>query len=182
MAPTARVSRHAQIVAAARALLEEEGPEALSMRNLAARIGIRAPSLYEHVADKRALEDAIIAAGMHEQGAVLAAAIAGAEDPLTAAGKTWRQWAREHPHLYRLIFARRLNHADPDVKCAEIRAGDPIRALTRGDLAAARVIWAFAHGMVMLELNERFPPGSELDELWRSGIETLRALIEGSEN
>jgi AcrR family transcriptional regulator len=175
--PTRRVT---QIVAAGRALLEAEGPEALSMRNVARRIGIRAPSLYEHVADKRALEDAIIAAGMSEQGAAVGAAIAGVEDPLWAAAMAWRTWAQEHPHLYRMIFARGLNRDDPAVLRAEIAAGDPIRALTKGDLGAARVIWAFAHGMVMLELNERFPPGYELDELWQRGIETLRTLIEGS--
>ena len=76
MSAAAPTSRRAQIVSAARRLLEDDGPEALSMRNVAAEIGIRAPSLYEHVADKRALESAIIAAGLHEQGVALRAALA----------------------------------------------------------------------------------------------------------
>jgi AcrR family transcriptional regulator len=38
--------RATEIVAAARELLEEEGPDALSMRRLAERLGIRAPSIY----------------------------------------------------------------------------------------------------------------------------------------
>jgi AcrR family transcriptional regulator len=170
-------SRLAQIVAAGRRLLEEQGPEALSMRNVAAEIGIRAPSLYEHVADKRALENAIVAAGLEEQGAAMTAAMAGADDPLTAAAGAWRTWALDHPHVYRLINARDLDRDVPEVGEAERLAGEPIRALTGGDLASARVIWAFAHGMTMLELNSRFPPGPAIDELWERGLEALRPLL-----
>ncbi|HMJ34622.1 MAG TPA: TetR/AcrR family transcriptional regulator [Baekduia sp.] len=170
-------SRFAQIVAAARRLLEEQGPEALSMRNVAAEIGIRAPSLYEHVADKRALENAIVAAGMDEQGRAMTAAMEGAADPLTAIAQAWRTWALAHPHVYRLINARGLDRDAPEVGAAERRAGDPIRVLTGGDLASARVIWAFAHGMTMLELNARFPPGPGVDELWERGLEALRPLL-----
>ncbi|MCW2983935.1 MAG: TetR/AcrR family transcriptional regulator, partial [Conexibacter sp.] len=104
-------TRRTQIVDAARHLLEEQGPEALSMRNVAAAVGIRAPSLYEHVTDKRALESAIIAAGLDEQGVALTAAVAdldGGGDPLTAIAMTWRRWALSHPHVYRLIYARDL--------------------------------------------------------------------------
>ena len=39
------------------------GPDALTMRRLAERLGIRAPSLYKHLPDKAALEAAIIATG-----------------------------------------------------------------------------------------------------------------------
>jgi AcrR family transcriptional regulator len=178
MGETPTPSRRAQIVAAARRLLEEQGPDALSMRNVAGAIGIRAPSLYEHVADKRALENALIAAGLREQAAALTDALEGGGDPLLATAKAWRAWAREHPHLYQLIFARELDPHDPDVMAAAEAAGDPVRAMTRGDLVAARVIWAFAHGMTMLELNGRFPPGPGPDELWESGLTALRALIE----
>jgi AcrR family transcriptional regulator len=170
-------SRFAQIVTAARRLLEEHGPEALSMRNVAAEIGIRAPSLYEHVADKRALENAIVAAGLSEQGDALAVAVDGAADPLIAAAEAWRAWGSAHPHVYRLINARGLDRDVAEVAAAEARASAPIRTLTGGDLASARVIWAFAHGMMMLELNARFPPGPAIDDVWKRGLEALRPLL-----
>ena len=44
-------ARARQLIDAGRGLLEEGGPEALSMRRLAARVGIRAPSIYKHLAD-----------------------------------------------------------------------------------------------------------------------------------
>jgi AcrR family transcriptional regulator len=167
-----------QIVTAARALLEERGPEALSMRNVAAAIGVRAPSLYVHIADKRALEDAIIAAGLREQGERLATQVAAATgDPLLELGRAFRAWAREHPHLYRLITVRDLDRRAPGVAEAEEFAGRPIRALTDGDREASLVLWSFAHGLVILELNHRFPPGTDVDALWQVGLETLRPLI-----
>jgi AcrR family transcriptional regulator len=166
-----------EIAAAARVLLEEQGESGLSMRNVAAAIGVRAPSLYEHITDKRALEDAIIADGMREQGDRLAAAASKGGDPLTALGAAWRAWALEHPHLYRLINARDLNRQSTAVAEAEFYAGAAIRSLTRGDAAAALVIWSFAHGMVMLELNQRFPPAVDVDELWRLGLESLAHLL-----
>src|ERR1700712_32057 len=118
MSPAAPSSRRSQIVDAARRLLEAQGPEALSMRNVAAEIGIRAPSLYEHVADKRALESAIIAAGLREQGVAMSPALLAA-DPLAAMTDAWRTWAGEHPHVYRLIYVRDLDRDDPAVASAE---------------------------------------------------------------
>src|SRR3954466_815537 len=111
MSAAVPTSRRVQIVEAARHILEDLGPEALSMRNVAAEIGIRAPSLYEHVADKRALESAIIAAGLQEQGVALREALAGPEgsDPLSAITHAWRRWGLAHPHMYNLIYARDLD-------------------------------------------------------------------------
>ena len=60
--------RAQEIVAAARELVEEEGADALSMRRLAERLGIRAPSLYKHLVDKQALESAVIALGFEDWG------------------------------------------------------------------------------------------------------------------
>jgi AcrR family transcriptional regulator len=172
-------SRRDQIVAAARRLLEEDGPEALSMRNVAAEIGIRAPSLYEHVADKRALESAIIATGLHEQGVALREAVAadGGRDPLMAIAQSWRRWANAHPHVYGLIYARDLDRSDAAVAEAELFAGGPLRDICGGDLVAARVIWAYAHGMVNLELTDRFPPQTDVETLWLRGLDALRRLL-----
>jgi hypothetical protein len=35
-------------------------------------------------------------------------------------------------------------------------------------------VWAFAHGMVMLEPDQRFPPAADLDAAWRAGIAAFR--------
>ena len=99
--------RARQIVEAARELLEQEGPEALSMRRLADRLGIRAPSIYEHLADKQALEAALISAGFEESAELFASAVRGSDDPLAALAAAYRDFAHRHPHLYRLMTERR---------------------------------------------------------------------------
>jgi len=55
-----------QIVAAAITLVDRDGLSALSMRKLAAELGVGAMSLYYHVPDKSALYDLILDAGLGE--------------------------------------------------------------------------------------------------------------------
>jgi AcrR family transcriptional regulator len=167
-------TRGRELVAAARALLEEEGPEALSMRRVAERVGIRAPSIYKHFADKRALESAIVSAGFVDLAAAFHAAQDGAADPLGALARAYREFARRRPHLYRLMTERPLDRANltPGVEDAAAR---PLVDAVGGDAIRARAIWAFAHGMTILELNGRFPPGADLDAAWRRGLDAFRA-------
>jgi AcrR family transcriptional regulator len=156
--------RAREIVDAARELLEEEGPAALSMRRLAERLGIRAPSIYKHLPDKQALENALISAGFEEM-----AALFEAESDAGGLARAYRTFARGHPHLYRLMTERPLDRAGlaPGV---EERAAQPVVDVF-GD--RARAAWAFAHGMTILELNDRFPPGADLDAAWEQGIDAL---------
>jgi AcrR family transcriptional regulator len=158
------------VVAAGRQLLEEEGAEALTMRRLAERVGIRAPSLYKHLPDKAALEAAIIAAGLEEAAAAFETAVqgAGAGGGLAALAGAYRRFALEHPHLYRLMNNGPLprEHLPPGL---EERTAAPILRVA-GTRARARAVWAFAHGMVMLELDHRFPPDADLDAAWQAGI------------
>lgn len=163
--------RAAEIVAAARALLDEEGPDALSMRRVGDRVGMRAPSLYKHVPGKAALEAALISEGFEEMAArfASAAAAAPAGGALDALGREYRAFALAHPHLYRLMTDRPLDR-DLIAPGAENRAAAPLVAATGGDRNRARAAWAFAHGMAVLELNRRFPPGADLDAAWGAGL------------
>ena len=165
--------RAREIVAAARILLEQEGPEGLSMRRLAERLGVRAPSLYKHLADKGALEAAIISEALAEQADAFEAALSGAADPLAQIGAAYRAFALAHPHLYRLINERPLAR-EQLVPGVEDRAARALVQAVGGDPDRARAAWAFAHGMVNLELNGRFPPGADLAAAWRQGIDAFR--------
>ena len=172
-APDTLTPRAREIVDAARELLEEEGPDALSMRRIAERLGIRAPSIYKHLPDKQALENALISAGFEEQAKLFEAAVRRNDDAVTAIARAYRRWARRHPHLYRLMTERPLDR-DNLVPGAEDRAGRVVYEAFGRDVDRARAAWAFAHGMTILELNDRFPPGADLDAAWERGIEALR--------
>ena len=146
-------ARTREIVQTARDLLEAEGPEALTMRRVAERIGIRAPSLYKHLPDKAALETAVIALAFDEVAGALEAALAQAS-------------ARRPAD--RLMTERPLRR-DLLPEGVEARAAAPLLRVT-GDADLARAVWAFAHGMTVLELTGRFPPGADLDAAWRRGL------------
>jgi AcrR family transcriptional regulator len=164
--------RAQEIVAAGRELLEEEGPGALSMRRIAERLGIRAPSIYKHLPDKQALENALVSAGFEEAAALFEAALDG-DDPLGAIAGAYREFARRHPHLYRLMTERPLDR-ERLTPGAEERASQPVQRAVGGDLDTARAAWAFAHGMTILELDGRFPPGADLDAAWERGLAAFR--------
>ncbi len=58
--------RRERIVEAALALIDEEGLEALTMRRLAGRLGVQAPSLYNHVRSKEQILDAVAASVLED--------------------------------------------------------------------------------------------------------------------
>ena len=208
-------ARGRELVRAGRQLLEEEGPGALTMRRLADRVGIRAPSLYKHLPDKAALEAAIIATGLEEAAAAFEQAVEGVDGgpgngsgdagrtgadlapdtggglapdaggglasdtgdgvdaadgsgALPALAAAYRRFALDHPHLYRLMTNGPLprEHLPPGL---EERTAAPVLRVA-GSRARARAVWAFAHGMVMLELDHRFPADADLNAAWRAGI------------
>ena len=171
-------ARALQIATVARELLEAEGPEALSMRNLAQRLGIRAPSLYKHFASKEALEAVLISIGFEEQATMFAAALATAPDPLASMARAYRAYGQRNPQLYRLMYDRTLNRSllVPGVEDAAAR---PAIVAAGGDHDLARATWAFAHGMTILELNGRFPDEADLDAAWARGVGALQASARG---
>jgi AcrR family transcriptional regulator len=174
-APQERSARAAQIIAAARGLLEEEGRAALTMRRLALLLGIRAPSIYKHLPGKHAVEVALIEEGMAEMGDTLHRVIshqgAPADGAVAALLAAYRAEALAHPNLYRLATAGQLPRSElpPGL---EDWAGEPW-FLVAGDSFLAQALWSFAHGMVILELDGRYPDGSDLDRTWRAGAESF---------
>lgn len=161
----AETARQREILAAARALLAREGEAALTVARIAEALGIKAPSLYKHFAGKGQIEAGLIAHGFAEQ----AEALEAADADLLEFGRLYREFALREPALYRLITDRPLPRDDLP-EGLEARTASPLLRAVGGDQARARAAWAFAHGMVMLELAGRFPPHADLDAAWRAGL------------
>jgi AcrR family transcriptional regulator len=190
-----RPPRAAQIIAAARVLLESDGGQALTMRRLAQVLGIRAPSIYKHLPGKHAVELALIEEGLAEMGDALHGAVgqpattgpaAAAATPAgVAAGPAgvvasllaaYRAEALAHPNLYRLATEGRLPRSELAPGLEEW-AGEPW-FLAAGDPYLAQAMWSFAHGMVILELDRRYPDGSDLDRTWQAGAESCGRMVD----
>lgn len=161
------------IIDAARELFITKGVEAVSMREVAKRIGYSATSIYLHFADKEALLRAVcdtdflaLASSLNE--------IMQIEDPvdrMRALGQGYAKFALSHPNHYRLMFmtpqvpcdiekrAVEKNNAEQDaymqLKTVVIAIYDAQRFredLTDVDLIA-QTIWAGMHGVCSLQIT-----------------------------
>jgi AcrR family transcriptional regulator len=161
-----------RLVDEAARILVADGPGGLSLRKLAAAVGVSTMPVYTLFGDKQGLLAAMHREGFRRLGEALAAVPRTAE-PLSdviALGLAYREAALASPHLYGLMFGR----AAPDFEPGEqdrAAADLTFRPLVEGVEACQRAgvfvsgdperialhLWAVAHGMVSLELNGQLP-------------------------
>ena len=106
------------IVAAAAELLDEAGNEqAVTLRAVARRVGIAAPSIYAHFPDRQAILLAVVQDAFAELAEAIHASVAvGAggdpADRLRAACLAYLDFATTRPQRYRVMFGGLWNAAD----------------------------------------------------------------------
>jgi AcrR family transcriptional regulator len=116
MAPVGgrRAARHeatrTEIIRAAWVIVRAEGLASLSLRDLAAAVGMRAPSLYQYFDSKHAIYDAMFEQGMREALAVAAGALEGREgrDALRESGRALLLFSTSDPVRNQLLFQRTI--------------------------------------------------------------------------
>jgi AcrR family transcriptional regulator len=164
-----RTARAVEIVDTARHILELEGPTALTMRRIAEEMGIQAPSLYKHFPSKSTVEMALIEDALIEFGEVSHQALhqSTPDTVIVDLLATYRRYCLGHSNLYRLCTTGYLDR-DSLPSGLEEWAGNPWFVAT-GDSSLAQALWSFAHGMLILEMDGRYPPGSDLDLTWQAG-------------
>lgn len=168
--PSPTRTTNAKVIAAAQDVLEAAGPAGLTMQEVAARVGVRAPSLYKRFADREAVLAAVVAATVEELGRRLEAA-----PDLTALATTYRAFAHERPEAFRLVFTPYAEEealrrsAAPVLRAAAQLVGE------EDALAAARLFTAWATGFLHMELAGAFRLGGDVDEAFRYGLEHLLA-------
>ena len=170
---------------AARAILEDEGLDALSLRSVARRAGVSHAAPYRHYASREALLADVASDGLTQLRAELAQASAAPGDRaerIVHIGGAYLRFASRHAGLLRLMFGSELpNRADfPGLAEATLLIGEDIgRAL--GDPAAGLAAWAAMHGLALLILENVIDLGQKqagLDVVpSRAGI-LLRSFVE----
>jgi len=174
-----------EILAAARAILEEDGIDALTMQAVAARVGVRAPSLYKRVADRAALVKAVGDAVTEDLRRTLEpdrTSDADAADQVRAIAHRFRTFVGANPHGYALLFVPLSPDQAPDAGALAAVGRPVVEVMARltgeeGALEAARTVVAWAHGFVTMELAGGFRLGGDVGAAYDAGIETILAGI-----
>jgi AcrR family transcriptional regulator len=160
-----------RILDTARALLDEQGAAALSLREVARRAGVTHQAPYHHFADRESILAELVAQGFDELARRLARAHATGGDTqttLVASGTAYVVFALDHPGVFRVMF--RADLCDPlrfaPVQAAGDRAHGELRHLVRlvhggpDDDSLAMLHWAQVHGLASLLLDG--PLGQQL--------------------
>src|SRR5882724_6169300 len=100
----------AEIIDAAWALVHVDGLGSLSMRDLGARVGMRAQSLYAYFPSKHAIYDAMFAASNREllQRLTDVEPTGDPVDLLRRRGRVFLDFSVEDPERYQLLFQRTI--------------------------------------------------------------------------
>ncbi|MBJ6122732.1 TetR/AcrR family transcriptional regulator [Sphingomonas mollis] len=152
------------------ATMVEAGDAEISLRGVARAAGVSAMAPYRHFPDKAALIGAVASSGFDVLRQELEAADRSNDDKrraLIAQGVAYVTFARDHPALFRMMFA------DPstttlapncDTDAYSVLA-NRVASLTVDDgETAALACWSIVHGLAMLMLDARIPDGSERAE------------------
>ena len=155
-----------ELLRTSRELLDEAGPSALSMREVARRAGCTHQAPYHYFANREAILAALVCEGFDELADRLAVAHEGLGDAdlhavLVASGNAYVEFALRHPGVFRVMF--RPDACDPERFPEVVQAGDRARReLARlakammGDGAqveAEVLIWSGVHGLASLLLD-----------------------------
>ncbi len=169
-----------RLVETATELFATRPRESVTVRALATAAGTATAAVYTLFGSKDALVGEVrnraVAGLFHDLSAVPTSA-----DPLTdlhALAGAYRRWAREHTHLYLVLFGG-VQTFDPS---GAVGTGDPIRPLLNAidrALAASQVtgdataialsFWVTLHGLVTLELAGALDAATA-DATFRSAI------------
>jgi AcrR family transcriptional regulator len=178
-----------RVITAAVRLFAEHGPDAVSMRQLAAALDVSPMTPYRYFRDKDEILAAARASGFDRFAEGLESAQATNTDPVSraqAVAGAYLRFAFDHPASYRLMFdlSQPTESSYPDLVRAASRARATMGAYSQGLMDAglltgdpvviSHIFWAAIHGLVVLKLAGKISPELEFDVLWREMSRALR--------
>lgn len=175
------------VIDAAVELVDREGAAALTLSRVAEVLGIKPPSLYNHVAGLEALRRDTSLRSVDELAGRLAAAAMGraGRTALREVALAFRNYATAHPHLYQLSTQARPD--DEEFAAAGLRAIEPVVAVLRSyefdpveAVHAARMLRSALHGFASLEITGGFGLDIDVDTSFDWLVEHLTKTLEPS--
>ncbi|MFE2429923.1 TetR/AcrR family transcriptional regulator [Streptomyces sp. NPDC059373] len=152
-----------RIVSTALALADEEGPQAVSTRRLAAELGVSGPSLYNHFRTKDEILDAVADTVVSQVDLSMFAGDRDWRDALTAWARSYRAALAAHPNIVPFLAQ------GPGRRPAGLRMAD---AVFGGMVDAG---WPPAHATRIGALMRYFVTGSALGSFARGFVDDATA-------
>jgi AcrR family transcriptional regulator len=174
----------ARVIAAAAELADAEGLEAVTLARVAAALGVKPPSLYNHVAGRDGLVRGIALLSLAELDRTLRDAAVGrsGDDALLACTQAYREYVKAHPGRYQAGGIAAPASGDPELQHAGALVLDTLTSILRSfsltdddAIHAIRGIRASVHGFTTLEASGGFGLHHDTDESFTRLIRTLAA-------
>jgi AcrR family transcriptional regulator len=160
------------LIAAGIDILESRGLDQLSLRAIAAHVGVSHTAPKNHFGNLRGLLTAIATTGFHRHADFMRQGIMGEErkSHQIAAMRGYVRFAQTHPQLFRLMFSASLcNFDDPGLSAASAESYGVLRGVAAGldwdkataqdaDLRSEVMLWSIVHGYATLALAGMVPP------------------------
>jgi AcrR family transcriptional regulator len=172
------------VAAVAAELLDREPHTQIGFARLATELGVKPPSLYNHIDGVDELERMIALAGIAELAERCRAAVMGLAGPdaLRALAQAYRSYATAHPGVYPLTQVARPG--DTGYENVAGRLLEPVLALLagfglQGDEAihAARTVRSALHGFTLLASNRGFGLDTDVDASFSWMVEALTTAL-----
>jgi AcrR family transcriptional regulator len=165
------------LLAAARAILEEESLAALTLRAVARRAGVSHAAPYRHFPNHEALLVELALEGFYELRAEIVEAAkteASESDRIATIGAAYMRFVARRPAVARLMFGPQLPNREnfPALGQAADAIGNEIGEALH-DPALGLAVWASVHGLAMLILEDVIDLGQR-----RSGLHVLPSRAE----
>jgi AcrR family transcriptional regulator len=176
-----------RVVAAAAELVDAEGVDALTLAALAARLHVRIPSLYNHVAGLDGLRRELALLALRGLAEALGRAAMGksGEAAIFALGDAYRGYATSHPGLY-AVLQRVQPNADDELRAVSFAPVEVVLAVLAGyglegdeAIHATRALRSALHGFVMLETMGSFGLDVSVDESFARLLALLARGLRG---
>jgi AcrR family transcriptional regulator len=180
-----------RLCTAAEVLFAAHGADAVTMRQLAAALGVSPMTPYRYFKDKDEILAAVRAAAFTRFAEKLEAARARGGQPLEVSDRVaeaYTDFALSQPDAYRLMFdlSQPTEQQYPELAAASDRARRTMTAhvqdliasgIMRGDAEQlGHAFWASLHGIIVLQLAGKLSPGIDPAALRQA---TLTALAMG---
>jgi len=103
-----------QLIDQAKKMLEEVGPDKLSIRAISEQVGVSATAVYHHFANKDELLSHLAAQGFAQLESVLGQCQQGIDkkNKMQVISRQYMLFAFEHPAMYQLMFGSQLAHSE----------------------------------------------------------------------